>query len=182
MYAYIKGLITEITNNYVVVENNGVGYLIYIANPSTYKLNSEMKIYLYQHIKEDENTLYGFSNKEDKNLFLKLINVKGVGCKMALGMFSSNSNHIIEAIELEDISYLKKFPKIGEKVARQIILDLKGKLVSAEVVLNNVNNEVVEALKALGYKQAEINKVLENIDLTLSVNDQIKQSLKMMLK
>ncbi len=182
MYSYIKGIITEIASNCVVIENSGIGYLINISNPSKYNLNSEMKIYLYQHIKEDENTLYGFDLKEDKDLFLKLINVKGVGCKMALGMFGSNSNHIIEAIEMEDINYLKKFPKIGEKVARQIILDLKGKLVSSSAVVTNVNNEVVDALKALGYKQVEINKVLENLDLTLSVNDQIKYALKLMIK
>ena len=150
MYEYIKGKITEIESNYIVIDNNGIGYIVYVASPYSYK-EEETKVYIYQYVKEDELSLYGFKTKEEKDLFLKLIGVKGLGCKMALPMFATNSNtNIIDAIEKEDVTYLKKFPKIGDKVARQIILDLKGKLVSNNT--NTVNNtELIEALKALGY-------------------------------
>ena len=79
MYAYIKGIIKIINSNHVVIDNNGIGYLIYVANPYVYHEEEETIIYLYNHIREDEISLYGFKNIEEKELFLKLINVKGVG-------------------------------------------------------------------------------------------------------
>ena len=181
MYSYIKGVITEIEINYVTVENNGIGYLIYVANPYFYKIDEKATIYLYQQIKEDEHILYGFKNKEEKELFLKLINVKGLGPKMAITMLSSDVNDIYSAIEKSDISYLKKFPKIGDKVARQIILDLKGKLEVKETN-NKVNEELVETLKSLGYKPNDIKKVLPNIDSSLKLENQVKEALKYLLK
>ncbi len=181
MYEYIKGKITEIEANYIVIDNNGIGYIVYVASPYSYK-EEETKVYIYQYVKEDELSLYGFKTKEEKDLFLKLIGVKGLGCKMALPMFATNSNtNIIDAIEKEDVTYLKKFPKIGDKVARQIILDLKGKLVSNNT--NTVNNtELIEALKALGYKVNDINKILSKIDSSKTLENQIKDALKLLLK
>ena len=131
MYEYIKGVVTNVESSYIVLENNGIGYLIYTANPYSFNLEEEYKIYIYQVVKEDELSLYGFKEKEEKDLFLKLIEVKGLGPRMAMPMLATGSiNGIIDAIERENILYLKKFPKIGDKVARQIILDLKGKLIS----------------------------------------------------
>ena len=131
MYEYIKGKIVNQESNYIVVDNNGIGYLIYVANPYSFELDKEYTVYLYQQVREDEQSLYGFKNKEEKQLFLKLINVKGLCCKMALPMLATGSiSGIMDAIERENVLYLKKFPKIGDKVAKQIILDLKGKLSS----------------------------------------------------
>ena len=103
---------------------------------------------------------------------------------MALPMLATGSiNGIVDAIDRENILYLKKFPKIGDKVARQIILDLKGKLASDNKdVKDNVNDELVEALVALGYKRPDINKVVKNVDDTLTVENQIKEALKLLLK
>ena len=185
MYEYIIGKITDIESNYIIVDNSGVGYKIYTASPYSFELDKEYKVYLYQHIREDENSLFGFKTKEDRNLFLKLIDVKGLGPKMALPMLATGSTEgIIDAIERENILYLKKFPKIGDKVARQIILDLKGKLVlngkSENVV--NINDELVEALSSLGYKNQDIKKVVVKVDNTLSIENQIKEALKLLLK
>lgn len=182
MYAYIKGKITEIENNYIVIDNNGIGYLVYVARSELYEIGKEEIVYLYQYVREDEQSLYGFSTKEEKELFLQLINVKGVGCKMALGMFSGSIEGIKDAIERENILYLKKFPKVGEKVARQIILDLKGKLVQIDTPNKVVNEELVEALKALGYKPVSINKILSKIDTKKTIEEQIKDALKLMMK
>lgn len=184
MYAYIKGIVTEIESGFIVLESNQIGYLIYTANPYSFELEKEYKIYLYQHIREDEATLYGFQTKEEKEMFLKLINVKGLGCKMALPMLATGSiSGIIDAIERENILYLKKFPKIGDKVARQIILDLKGKIVSHdEIVPVTVNEELVEALKALGYKPADIKKILPKVSKENSIEEQIKEALRLLLK
>lgn len=185
MYGYIKGIVKEIESNYVIVDNNGIGYLIYVANPYYYKIDLEYTIYTYNCIREDEYSLYGFKNKDELKLFLKLISVKGLGPKMALPMFATGSiNGIIDAIDRENILYLKKFPKIGDKVARQIILDLKGKLNGSQISLLDVssNDELTDALIALGYKQADIKKIVKNVDNTLPVENQIKEALKLLLK
>ncbi len=183
MYSYIKGVVTIIEPSYVVIENNGIGYMIYVANPYSYKINEEVLIYLYQQIREEENTLYGFKNKEDKDLFLKLISVKGLGCKMALPMLSGdNKDSIYDAIENGNINYLKKFPKIGDKVARQIILDLKGKLAVDAKEVKQDYTELTETLKSLGYKPADIKKILPNIDASKTLESQVKEALKLLLK
>lgn len=184
MYGYIKGIIKEIESNYIIIDNNDIGYIVYVPNPYYYKLEEKYTIYTYTHIREEEYSLYGFHNKEQLNLFLKLIQVKGVGPKMALPMLATGSvDGIYDAIERENILYLKKFPKIGEKVARQIILDLKGKVNGSQMsLLSNNNNELIDALLALGYKQADVKKVVNNVNSTLTIEEQIKEALKLLLK
>ena len=180
MYGYIKGIVTIIESNYIIIDNNGIGYLIYTSNPYSFNINEEYKIYVYQNVKEDEISLYGFKEKAEKDLFMKLIDVKGLGPKMALGIIAGNTNDVVNAIEKGDINYLKKFPKVGDKVARQIVLDLKGKLVETETNIKT-NEELVEALEALGYKKADIKKVVPNVKSN-KIEDQIKEALKLLLK
>ena len=181
MLHYIKGIVTEINAGNIIVETNGLGYMIFVSNPYSFEENQETKVYLYNHIREDENSLYGFKTKDELELFLKLINVKGLGPKMALPMFATSSvNGIMDAIERENIIYLKKFPKIGDKVARQIILDLKGKLASNDNVVDE-NNELVEALISLGYKTQDIKKILPKVNKDETVENQIKEALKYMI-
>ncbi|MBQ2639408.1 MAG: Holliday junction branch migration protein RuvA [Bacilli bacterium] len=186
MFDYIIGKVTDIKNNSIVLENNEIGYLIYVSNPYSYEIDIKTKVYIYEHIREEEDSLYGFKTMEEKELFLKLINVKGLGPKMALPMLATGSiSGIIDAIERENILYLKKFPKIGEKLARQIILDLKGKLVLSKDIDNNVNKneeELIEALLALGYKEKEIKKVITLVNKDNSLEEQIKEALKLLLK
>lgn len=185
MYGYMYGIITKQESNYIILENNKIGYLIYTANPYSFNMGEEYKVYLYQYVREDEISLYGFKEEEEKDLFLKLINVKGLGCKMALPMLATGSiSGIIDAIERENILYLKKFPKIGDKVARQIILDLKGKLVTSGNINinNNVNDELSEALVSLGYKTIDIKKILPSINKNDSIEKQIKEALKLLLR
>ncbi len=184
MFEYIKGIVTATESGYIVIENNNIGYKVFTASPYSFDINVEYKVYIYQNIREDENSLFGFKTIEEKELFLKLIGVKGLGPKMALPMLATGSiSGIIDAIERENILYLKKFPKIGDKVARQIILDLKGKLVSKSVSENiNTNNELVEALTALGYKNADIKKVISKVSNDLTIENQVKEALKLLLK
>ena len=183
MYNYIKGIVTGYGANYISLENNGIGYLIYVPNPYVYQENNEYKVFVYNHIREEENTLYGFRSEMERDLFLRLINVKGVGPKVALPILASPVDGIYDAIERENLLYLTKFPKVGEKVARQIILDLKGKLVSGEKVVNNKDfSELTEALKSIGYKTSDINKILPSIKANEDVEDQIKEALRLLLK
>ena len=185
MYGYISGIIKEVESNYIIIDNQGVGYMIYVANPYHYQIDEKYKIYTYNCIREDEYSLYGFNDKEELNLFLRLISVKGLGPKMALPMFATGSTAgIIDAIDRENILYLKKFPKIGDKVARQIILDLKGKLNTTDnsSLETKNNSELVDALVALGYKQADIKKIISSVRTDISIEDQIKEALKLLLK
>ncbi len=188
MYGYIKGTIVEIDSTHVIVDNNGIGYMIYVPNPYSYKLDKEYMIYIYTHVREEEYLLYGFKEKEEKELFLKLISVKGLGPKMALPIIAMGSvAGIADAIENNNLAYLKKFPKIGEKVARQMVLDLKGKLnaintgIFAQEEKKN-DSELTEALLGLGYKQADIKKIITKIDEKLSLEDQLKEALRLMVK
>lgn len=182
MYSYIIGKITFVDSSSIVLENNGIGYHIFTPNPYAFKENNEYKVYLYQQIKEDEHLLFGFKSLEEKELFLKLLNVKGLGPKMALPIIAMGSiSGIADAINRENILYLKKFPKIGDKLARQMILDLKGKLeVSGEIIENS--NEVFDALVALGYKDKDIKGVIGRVNTELSVEEQIKEALRLMIK
>ena len=162
MYSYIIGKVT--------------GY-------DSFKINDVTKVYLYNHIREDENSLYGFKSSEEKDLFLKLINVKGIGPKMAMPLFASDDiNKIYEAINSDNVTYLTKFPKIGDKVAKQIILDLKGKLTSQVDLFTNDSKELVEVLESLGYKTIDIKKILSKIDTSNSLEMQIKEALKLLGK
>ena len=184
MYNYIQGIVTEVTSNYIVLENNNIGYQIYTGNPFSFQENEEYKVYVYQKIAEDDNSLYGFKTKEEKDLFLRLIDVKGLGPKMAMPMIALGSvSGIADAIDRENILYLKKFPKIGDKVARQIILDLKGKLnVETTAEENSSANELIEVLESLGYKKADIKRVIPQVDPSESLESQVKSALKLMLK
>ena len=183
MYNYIKGIVTEYGPNYISLENNGIGYLIYVSNPYVYKEDTEYKVYIYSHIREEENSLYGFKNEAERDLFLKLINVKGVGPKLALPILAGSVDAVYDAIERENILYLTKFPKVGEKVARQIILDLKGKLVrNDDLFTNDGLDELCSVLESLGYKKGDIKKILPQVDASLSVEQQVKDALKLLMK
>ena len=183
MYSYIIGYVTGYDKNCIILENNNIGYLINVSNPYNFKINEEVKVYLYNHIKEDENSLYGFKTLEEKDLFLKLINVKGIGPKMALPLFSGNNiKGIYDAINSDNITYLTRFPKIGERVAKQIILDLKGKLTTQTDLFQYDSKELIEVLESLGYKLNDIKKIISKVDNELSLEDQIKEALKLLGK
>ena len=187
MYDYIIGTVTSLNNNAMVLDNNGIGYLIYVSNPYSFEEKKEYKVYVYQQIKEDEHSLFGFKNLAEKELFLKLISVKGLGCKMALPILAvGNVEGIMDAIERENILYLKKFPKIGEKLARQIILDLKGKLEFIGVGISDdevtTSEELKEVLLGLGYKDKEIKGVLAKVNKDLTIEEQVKEALRLLLR
>lgn len=183
MYSYIKGIITMILPGYIVVENNGIGYKINTPNPYSFKENEEYTIYIYEHIREDEHSLYGFNSIDEKEMFLKLIDVKGLGPKMVLPMLATGSiSGIVDAINRENVLYLKKFPKIGDKVAKQIILDLKGKVSTDVEYKEEESEDLILALETLGYKQTDINKVIPMINKDNSIEDKIKEALRLLLK
>lgn len=187
MYGYIIGRITKITPKYIICENNGIGYLLIVGNPYNYKLNNEYKIYTHQYVREDTLDLYGFLTEDEKELFLKLISVSGIGPKSALSILASGTvKEIVNAIENRNDTYLKKFPGIGAKASQQIILDLKGKLVfndDEDYLPKNSKLEDVEgALIALGYSKKEVSKVLSKLDTSLDEGALVKLALQKMVR
>ncbi|MDU6572628.1 MAG: Holliday junction branch migration protein RuvA [Gemella haemolysans] len=191
MYAYIKGKISEVNPTNIVVDNNGIGYEVVVANPYEYHLNDERTVFISQQVREDSNVLYGFSNKEQKKVFLLLLKVKGVGPKSALAILAGGtSEEIISAIENQDAVYLTKFPGIGKKSAQQIILDLQGKvdfsltnISSAPKAVNNYLSDAILALEALGYSKKELTKIEKKLSTHQfdGVDEYVKQGLKLLM-
>lgn len=187
MYSYIKGTIVDLARDYIVVDNHGIGYLIYVSNPFQFKRGEEALIYVYQQVKEDGILLFGFATKDEKDLFLKLILVKGIGCKTAIGILATGDvQAIIQAIESKNIAYLKKIPGIGPKAAQQIVLDLHGKfhVKASEMVLTSAEfDEAVEVLLALGYKQQDVDKAMNALSQEqLDTNGYVKKALSLLVK
>ncbi|MBD1381224.1 Holliday junction branch migration protein RuvA [Metabacillus arenae] len=200
MFEFVRGTIDYITPEYIVVENHGIGYQINTPNPFIFQLNETYTVYTYHYVREDISALYGFKLRDEKSLFLKLLNVTGIGPKGALAILASgNPSQVIQAIEDEDEKFLVKFPGVGKKTARQIILDLKGKLGGAVPSIapdlfnhesheekdkqSQALSEAVEALKVLGYAEREINKLLPKLEKEALTTDQyVKKALQMMLK
>ena len=186
MYAYIKGIVTKIKPSAVVVESQGIGYLLLSPTPYSYHLGDEVTLYTYLHVREDIFALYGFKDEETLQLFEKLISVSGIGPKSALSIVAFESTQlIVDAIENGDVKYLTKFPGVGTKSAQQIILDLKGKLVEEEESLQLIpdhQKDVVAALSALGYNKQEIKKALKHINIDQPVDQALKDALAYLLK
>ena len=197
MYEYIKGILTKITAKYIVVETAGIGYLLHVANPYAYsgKMNQEVQVYLHQVVREDARLLYGFATEEEKQLFLNLISVSGIGPVSALAIIAADDNAgLVQAIESKNITYLTKFPKIGKKTAQQMVLDLEGKInldledvpaqSKAKVTEENqALEEAMEAMLALGYKATELKKIKKFFEGTTdTAENYIKSALKMLVK
>ena len=184
MYAFIKGVVALVKPSYIVVESQGIGYLILSPTPYDYKIGQDVIVYTHHYLRDDTNALYGFKSLESKELFVKLLGVSGIGPKSALSILASDQiDEIILAIENSDAKYLTKFPGIGPKSSQQIILDLKGKLVIDELDISpSHESDVSQALSALGYSKSEIKKVLKRIEGDLTVEQMIKASLRLLMK
>lgn len=196
MYDYIKGKLSRITAKYIVVEAGGVGYIINVANPYSFsdQMNQEVTIYVHQVIRDDAHLLFGFHSEDEKDVFLNLISVSGIGPMTALVIIAVDDNEgLVNAIDTSDIKYLMKFPKIGKKTAQQMVLDLAGKFVEApeangkaakaKPAGNQELDDAMEALLALGYKASELKKIRAFFEGTNETADKyISSSLKMLMK
>lgn len=186
MIAFIKGNVVSILPDFVTVDVHGIGYKVFFNHPELVHLNEPVFLHTYHQIREDDQSLYGFLEPKELDLFEKLISVKGLGCKTANAMLTySTYERLVAAIEQADVAALKQMPGIGAKTASQIVLDLKGKLVAVankEVVTSDRLKDAVEGLKALGYKNAEIQGVLKDLNAQagLSTEDYMRQALKLL--
>ena len=197
MFAYVKGVLESIYENYIVIDVNGIGYKIFMHNSGINKLpeiGEIVKVHTYYYVREDNISLYGFNTQEELKMFELLISVSGIGTKSALAILSeiSPSSFALSVIS-GDVTALVKIPGIGNKTAQRMILELKDKLKTEQAITknsiknadigysNNQNNisEASSALQVLGYTKKEVDKVLSSNDFNgLSIEDIIKEALK----
>lgn len=201
VYEYIRGKITHISPYYIVVEAAGIGYQVAVANPFRHSADfgKETLIYVYQAVREDSLTLYGFAGLEEKQLFIKLISVSGIGPKSALAIMAGDDHGgLVNAVESEDFKYLTKFPGVGKKTAQQMVLDLKGKLgelamseMAVEAMAkeptktqSTVLEEALEALLALGYSEREIKRISKELETVKAetTDGYLRHGLKLLMK
>lgn len=198
MISYIKGQLTEVFGDTIVVENNDIGFNIKV--PATVishfsKIGESVKVYTYLQIREDSHNLFGFLTRDDLNIFKMLINVNGIGPKGALAILSTISpNDLRFAVISGDVKLISRAPGIGSKTAQKLIIELKDK-VSLEDALedmydanvsdagNEAQNEAIEALCALGYSSAEAVRAVHEVNDVQEKDSEIilKEALKKLL-
>lgn len=194
MYDYIKGNVAELTPTYVVLDNHGVGYMINISLNSFNALQHQedvVKVYVYEAIREDAHLLYGFTERRERELFLLLISVSGVGANTARMILSSlTPSDLEQTIASENVGILKSVKGIGAKTAERIIVDLKDNiklstdtLLDKSQVTSEVFDEAMSALVMLGFTKQMSQKALKKLftaEPTITVEQAIKKALKMM--
>lgn len=176
----LKGVVVAQNVTNIVLNVNNVYYEVKVPSLKEQEIGSEIFIYTYQVIREDDEYLIGFATLSEKDLFIKLINVNGIGPKTALGILTATTpERFLSAVAGEELSYLKKLPGVGPKGASQIILDLKGKLqTDTSKGTNPHEDEVILALSSLGFKKAEITRVMKKVSLkALTANELLKLAL-----
>jgi len=200
MIGYIKGELTDITENYAVVEVAGIGYEVNLPSSTIMGLpaiGSSIKLYTYLHVREDAISLYGFRTKDDLEMFKLLITVNGIGPKGALAILSAMSADDIRfAVLADDVKTLAKAPGIGNKTASKLILELKDKLKLEDVfeqrlinqqnkstaasALSEKKEEAIQALTVLGYSASDALKIVNQIEITEDMTSE--EILKLCLK
>lgn len=194
MFSYIIGEVKAIKEDYIVLENNNIGYKIFMPTNSisTFIKNETHKIYTEFVVREDAVMLYGFVDIDDIEMFLHLNQVSGIGPKAALSILSTMSVYEIKmAIISNDVNALCKAPGIGKKSASRVILELTDKVeidelvdgskVNRQVIAHDENYEIaIDALINLGYSRQDAIEALKDVDTSLGLSDVIKQALKRM--
>lgn len=194
MYSYIIGIVTHKEEGKIALENNGIGYEINVSNSTIEAISNEtgaIKIFTYLVVREDEMSLYGFISLEEKNMFLKLISVGGIGPKMAIGILSEISlSGLMNAIASEDLRTLCKVKGLGKKTAERLILELKDKVNPMEALVMGVDapadfiddkiiEEAVETLTGLGLSKNDAGKLVKEVATKdMSLEDIIRNVLR----
>lgn len=190
MFEYLCGIVEYKKMDYIAIDINGVGYKIYfpIREYEKIEIGNKYKFYIYNYIKEDNYKLIGFLEEKDRKIYEQLLKIDGIGPSLALAILSNFSyNKIIEIISKNDYTTLRQVPKLGEKKAQIIILNLKSKLknltyIEEEKISMDMLEDLILALEGLGYSKKEIDKILSKVDLSkfTSLEDAIKGILKNM--
>ncbi len=202
MIAYVKGELVQKQIGYVVIDVGGLGYKIFMSEPSIEEIGSigdEVKVHTYYRVSEDDISLFGFNTQEELRMFELLISVSGIGAKTAIAMLACiEPSQFAIAVISNDIDTLKKIPGVGPKSAQRIVLELKDKMKKEQQIAELTNatleqkskikkvivadtkvQEAIDALQVLGYTKKDVEKALEQIDTAeLKVEDIIKKALR----
>ncbi|MEA2006187.1 MAG: Holliday junction branch migration protein RuvA [Acidobacteriota bacterium] len=194
MIAFLKGNIIQKTSNKVILDVGGVGYCAFIPLSTYLKLgetNSQVELYIYMHVTDNTLALYGFHSQEEKELFIKLIGISGIGPKSALNVLSGiETGDLKEAIQNSDVARISLIPGIGKKTAIRIALELQEKLEKKEEILAapgyKEREDLISALMNLGFKRKEVEKIVDDTIKTYTIkagfDHLIKESLKRLAK
>lgn len=195
MFEFIIGDVVSIKEDYIVLQNNGIGYKIFSSINSMIKLEMGMKnamIYTYLVVREDGVVLYGFTSEEEIEMFKLLLMVSKIGPKTALGILSCLTPYQIKlAILRRELDVLCKAPGIGKKTAERMVLELKDRINKDDIIEDNMKkpiinddyDQAVEGLITLGYTRLEVEKVINTMDITnMGVEEIIRESLKKLMK
>ncbi|MBU1180341.1 Holliday junction branch migration protein RuvA [Patescibacteria group bacterium] len=180
MIISLCGKITHKSNNFIILENAGIGYQIFFNDIDKVGLGEELGVFVHEYVREDKHDLYGFLNFEKLQFFLKLLSISGVGPKMAQNIVGLGIDKIQKSILEGDASLIQGIPGVGKKTAQKIVLELRG---SIDKILekSQVNQEVVSALTGLGYSRTEAEEVLRHVAGDISGTEaQLKAALKLL--
>lgn len=181
MIARLTGKITEKDINSVILEISGIGYEVIVPQNflATLSEGDSQTLYIAEHIKEDEYSLFGFADGATRSMYYRLTSVNGVGPKAALAILSAHSTGEVQnAILSEEVGIFSSVSGIGKKTAQRIILELKGKLVEVDKDEVAVEDQAYQALVSLGYSPRDARAALKNVDLKLPTQERIKLGLK----
>ena len=184
MIAYLKGELVVKSEEYIIIEVQGIGYKVFMSKKSIDELqeNRQVRVYTYLKVREDDISLFGFNTNEELHMFELLISVGGIGAKSAITILSNiTPSRFALAVITNEVNTLKKLPGIGPKTAQRIILELKDKIKTESELEKEENKqeefeEVIQALQVLGYRRYEINKILPKIK-SESLEERIKEAL-----
>lgn len=206
MIDYLKGQIAFIEADYAVIEVNDIGYRVFSPNPYALQaMPQPATVHIHYHTREDATLLFGFESRQQKALFRKLLDVSGIGPKVALGMLSAGKpEQLVAAIQQDNLTYLTKLPGIGKKTAQRIVLDLKdkldnigidmfgGELSSFTLQYEDAPHEAIaegrawkeakDGLKALGYTETELNRAWQVLQHEVAADEQVDQLMKKALQ
>ncbi len=194
MIGYLRGQILEVTPETVLIETSGVGYEVFCSSSTLQHLamhrSQTHELWIYTHLREDALHLFGFLTPEEKEFYLTLLNVNGVGPKLALSILSGATiDRIMSMIEGEDIKGLTQLPKVGKKTAEQMILSLKGKLVLGaaaakpqKVLLPENFTMISSALVNLGYKINDVERIMSEFPKDVDIQEGVRRGLQVLAK
>ncbi len=191
MIAYLDGFLIEKKEEYIVIDINGIGYQVFIPSylfTELPEIGSELKLYIYHHFREDEQTLYGFISNKEKEFFELLVSVSGIGPKKGLKLISQSTfDRFIKAIKNENTKYLSSLKGVGKKTSKKLIFELKDKVEDIEVDIiedskqNTKAKEAIEALVGLGFSPPIVRDIISSSvanDNSLTTQELIKTGLR----
>lgn len=189
MIGYLRGRVRDVNDDTLLLDVQGVGYEVFctgrLLDQSRFQMGELTEVWISTHVREDAFNLFGFESRAEKDFFLTLLKVNGVGPKLALNALSgATATEIASLIENEDVKALTKLPKVGKKTAEQMILTLKGKLVSKDVTSGEgpaisglAAREVTSALVNLGFRPVDVDKVVSKLAKDISFEEGVRQGL-----